>query len=59
MTAFLLLLALIAVFLLTGPWWPYSRGWGYGPSGVVLALLVLWFALVWWGALVLALPWAA
>jgi hypothetical protein len=23
------------------PSWPYSRGWGYGPSGVVGLILVI------------------
>jgi len=36
-----LILALIGVF----PSWPYSRGWGYGPTGgvglVVVILIVL------------------
>jgi len=38
-----LLLALILVLLLLGaaPTWPYSRTWGYGPSGLVSILLVL------------------
>ena len=36
------ILIVILVLLLLGalPSWPYSRGWGYGPSGV-LGLLVL------------------
>lgn len=33
----LLILLLIGVF----PTWPYSRGWGYGPSGIVGVLLVI------------------
>jgi len=42
------ILLIILVLLLIGaiPTWPYSRGWGYGPSGglglVVLILIVLW-----------------
>lgn len=38
---------IIVVLLLIGaiPAWPYSRGWGYGPSGglglVLIVLLVL------------------
>ncbi|HYP53088.1 MAG TPA: DUF3309 family protein [Pyrinomonadaceae bacterium] len=36
------ILVIILVLLLLGalPSWPYSRGWGYGPSGV-LGLIVL------------------
>ena len=38
------ILLIILVLMLVGaiPSWPYSRGWGYGPSGVLgLVLLVL------------------
>ena len=33
----LLVLALVGVF----PTWPHSRGWGYGPSGIVGLILVV------------------
>jgi hypothetical protein len=42
------ILLIIVVLLLLGaiPTWPYSRGWGYYPSGglglVLVILLVLW-----------------
>jgi len=37
------LLLIIIVLLLIGavPAWPYSRGWGYRPSGVLGLLLVV------------------
>ncbi len=41
------ILLIILILLLIGavPAWPYSRGWGYGPSGllgvVLIVLLVL------------------
>ena len=37
------LLLIVLVLLLLGalPSWPYSRGWGYGPSGLVGVLLVV------------------
>jgi Protein of unknown function (DUF3309) len=38
------ILIIILILILVGavPSWPYSRGWGYGPSGVVgLILLIL------------------
>lgn len=37
------LLLIILVLALVGalPSWPYSRGWGYGPSGLVGVLLVV------------------
>jgi hypothetical protein len=38
----LLLLIVLIVLLLGGmPSWEYSRGWGYGPSGIVGLLLIL------------------
>jgi hypothetical protein len=43
-----LILLIVLVLLLVGsvPAWPYSRGWGYYPSGgigtVLLILLILW-----------------
>lgn len=45
-----LILLIILILLLVGavPSWPYSRGWGYGPSGglglillIVIILLLL------------------
>lgn len=38
-----LLLLIILVLLLVGglPAWPYSRDWGYGPSGLLGLLLVV------------------
>lgn len=41
------ILLIIVILLLIGaiPSWPYSRGWGYGPSGglglVLLILIIL------------------
>jgi len=40
------ILLILVILLLIGavPAWPYSRGWGYGPSGilgVVLLILVI------------------
>ena len=37
----LLLIILILVLLGALPTWPHSRGWGYGPSGLVGVLLVV------------------
>jgi hypothetical protein len=37
-----ILIILICVFGVgSGPWWGYSQGWGYGPSGGIVGLLVL------------------
>jgi hypothetical protein len=37
------LLIIILLLLLIGaiPTWPYSRGWGYTPSGIVLLLAII------------------
>jgi hypothetical protein len=37
----LLLILLIVVLLGALPAWPYSRGWGYYPSGTVGLLLLI------------------
>ena len=41
----LLLIILIVLLLAAAPAWPYSRGWGYYPSGgigtILLILIVL------------------
>lgn len=36
------ILPILLIFTLIGtiPAWPYSRSWGYGPSGLAVALLV-------------------
>lgn len=36
-------LLIILILLLVGaiPTWPYSAGWGYGPSGVLGVVLVI------------------
>ena len=37
------ILLIILILLLIGavPSWPYSRGWGYGPSGILGVVLVI------------------
>ena len=37
------LLLIVLVLLLIGaiPSWPYSRGWGYGPSGILGIVLIV------------------
>jgi hypothetical protein len=37
----ILLIVLIVVLIGAIPAWPYSRGWGYAPSGVVGLILVI------------------
>ena len=37
------ILLIVLILLLVGavPAWPYSRGWGYGPSGILGLLLIV------------------
>lgn len=37
----ILLVLLILMLLGAVPAWPYSRGWGYAPSGIVVVLLIV------------------
>jgi hypothetical protein len=37
----ILLIILILILLGVIPTWPYSTGWGYGPSGIVGVILVI------------------
>lgn len=41
MLSTILLVILILILLGALPTWPYSRSWGYGPSGLTLVLLVI------------------
>jgi hypothetical protein len=42
----ILIIILILILLGAFPAWPYSRGWGYGPSGVVGLILIILLILV-------------
>jgi len=42
----ILLIILILILLGVIPRWPYSTGWGYGPSGLVGVILVVLLVLV-------------
>jgi hypothetical protein len=37
----ILLILLILMLLGAIPAWPYSRSWGYGPSGITVILLIV------------------
>jgi hypothetical protein len=37
----ILLIVLVLILLGVMPTWPHSRGWGYGPSGIVGVILVV------------------
>ena len=41
-----LIIILILILLGAVPSWPYSRSWGYGPSGIVGVILVVLIILV-------------
>lgn len=47
------ILLIILILLLIGaiPSWPYSRGWGYGPSGILGIVLIVLLILVLMGRL--------
>lgn len=44
--ATIVLLVLVLAFFGVLPAWPYSRRWGYGPTGAMAAILVSVFALL-------------
>ena len=37
----ILLILLVLMLIGAVPAWPYSRGWGYGPSGLTVVLLIV------------------
>ena len=41
MLSTILIIVLVLVLLGSLPTWGYSRGWGYGPSGIVGVLLII------------------
>lgn len=47
------ILLILVILLLIGavPAWPYSRGWGYGPSGLLGAVLLILIVLLLLGRL--------
>jgi hypothetical protein len=42
----ILLIILILILLGSVPRWPYSRSWGYGPSGIIGIILVIVIILI-------------
>ena len=47
MTLGTILLIVLVLFLLGAiPAWPYSRGWGYGPSGILGVIVVIFIILL-------------
>jgi len=37
----ILLIVLVLILIGVIPTWPHSRSWGYGPSGIVGAILII------------------
>ena len=50
-TSTILLIILLLLVVGAVPSWPYSRGWGYGPSGVLGLILVVLLVLALTGRL--------
>jgi hypothetical protein len=42
----ILLIILIIILIGAIPAWPYSRGWGYGPSGIIGVIVIVLLILV-------------
>ncbi len=42
----MLLILLICLIVLALPTWPYSRAWGYGPTGLISLVLIVIIALI-------------
>ena len=51
------LLLLVIVLIASVPSYPYSRGWGYTPFGVLAVVLIFYLVLIWFGFVVLWYPW--
>ncbi|MEO8270590.1 MAG: DUF3309 family protein [Aureliella sp.] len=47
----ILLIILILLLLGVVPAWPHSRNWGYGPSGLITAVVVILLVLLLMGRL--------
>jgi hypothetical protein len=45
-TGLVLIIILVVLLLGTAPAWPYSRGWGYRPSGLFGLILLIVLILV-------------
>ncbi len=59
MLEFWLLIVLLILLIAGYPGWPYSQGWGYGPAGIIVALLLAWLIVIWLGYVAFAWPWVA
>jgi hypothetical protein len=57
MVGFWVLVILFFVTIAAIPRYSYNRGWGYWPGGILLALLLLWLILLYFGAVAFYWPW--
>lgn len=57
MIGFWILVVLIVLVVASIPTYPYSRGWGIGPLGILLALLIIWLVLIYAGTVTFDWPW--
>lgn len=50
-----LIILILLIVLLAGafPAWPYSRGWGYNPFGIIAVILVIYLVLALTGNVVI------
>lgn len=58
MFGFWILLLLLVLLIAALPTYPYSRDWGYWPGGILLAFLILWLVLIYFGMVAFWWPWA-
>ncbi len=49
-TSTILLIIIVLLVIAAIPAWPYSRGWGYGPSGILGLILIVLLILALTGA---------
>ncbi|MGR3573075.1 DUF3309 family protein [Brevirhabdus sp.] len=40
-TSTIILIIIVLLLIAVIPAWPYSRGWGYGPSGILGLILIV------------------
>ena len=41
----IIIIVIVVVLLAVIPTWPYSRGWGYNPAGLIAAILLIFLVL--------------
>jgi hypothetical protein len=56
MWGFWVLIILCLLLFFSVPAYPYNRDWGYWPGGILLAALILWLILLYFGAIALWWP---